>query len=763
MNLKKITLSVLLLIAGNTFAQSFSSNSARSQKNLTYLDSIKRTFVNDNLASRVDSLWLKELTSLDIYNDLETDIKTINLDEKVDYELPTELLKSRLKAMDAKSPFNIEYNQGLENIIKSFLKNRKKSFERLMAISEYYFPIFEEALSKQNVPLEIKYLAVVESALNPKAVSRVGATGLWQFMYQTGKQYNLNIDSYVDDRSDPLKASEAAAQYMTNMYKIFGDWDLVLASYNSGPGNVTKAIRRSGGQQNYWNIRKHLPQETQGYVPAFLATMYIYEYHTAHGIKPERAVVKQFATDTIMIRKQMSFKQISDLLDIPIAQLQLLNPQYKLNVIPAYSDKKHFLTLPSNKIAVFTSNEDKIYAYVQYELDQREKPFTRFQQAFASRDSIRKDSAIVSRTKFHKVERGDNLSEIADRYNVTISEIKKWNKLRNNKAPLGRNLKIITTEAIVSRDKKEKIDTIATTKNSEIAAINSNDAVQTQEKESKIYKYEKVVTFKDVTKIHKVKRGDNLSEISDKYGVTIAEIKKWNKLKSNNVPAGKSLKIVTNERVITTVKKLDKSENIASSDKARKEQKTDLAEKQTEVYIVQQGDNLSTIARKYNVSIDDLKKWNNLTDNNIQLEAKLKIADIITDNEQDVAPKNEIRNIEYIVQKGDNLGSIAKKNNVAVSDLKTWNDLSDDTIQLGDKIIVAKKLVVDANQAVAEKQSKKEKTSKNEREDHYYVQKGDSLFSIAKKYPGITISDIKKWNGIRGNELKPGMKLKING
>ncbi len=157
-------------------------------------------------------------------------------------ELPTELLKTRLKAMDEKSPFKIEYNQSLENLIKSFLKNRKKSFERLMAISEYYFPIFEEALSKQNVPLEIKYLAVVESSLNPKAVSRVGATGLWQFMYQTGKQYNLKIDSYVDERSDPLKSTAAAAQYMTNMYSIFGDWDLVLASYNSGPGNVAKAI-----------------------------------------------------------------------------------------------------------------------------------------------------------------------------------------------------------------------------------------------------------------------------------------------------------------------------------------------------------------------------------------------------------------------------------------------------------------------------------------------------------------------------------------
>ena len=760
MNLKKITLIVSLLIAGNTFAQSFSMNSVRSQSSKTYLDSIKKTFVNDNIASCVDSLWLKELTSLDLYNDLEKDIKTINLDEKVDYELPTELLKARLKEMDARSPFNIEYNQGLENIIKSFLKNRKKSFERLMAISEYYFPIFEEALAKQNVPLEIKYLAVVESALNPKAVSRVGATGLWQFMYQTGKQYNLNIDSYVDERSDPLKASEAAAQYMTNMYKIFGDWDLVLASYNSGPGNVSKAIRRSGGQQNYWNIRKHLPQETQGYVPAFLATMYIYEYHKAHGIKPERAVVKQFATDTIMIRKQLSFKQISDLLDIPVAQLHLLNPQYKLGVVPAYNDKKHFLTLPSQKVAVFTSNEDKIYAYAQYELDKREKPFTRQQQAYAYRDSLKlsDSSSVVTRTKYHKVRRGDNLSEIADRYNVAISDIKRWNKLKNNKAPLGRNLKIMTSETIAYKEKKQKVDTISVQKNSDIASVETKEV-----KEPKVYKEEKVITFKDVTKTHKVKKGDNLGEISEKYGVTVAEIKKWNKLKSNNIPLGKSLKIITNERVVTTVKKEVKSDAIASNDKLRKEQKSDITEKQDSFYVVQQGDNLSTIAKKYNVSIDDLKQWNDLSDNTIQLESKLKIADIINEDKEESAPKTEIKNVEYIVQKGDNLSSIAKKNNVAVSDLKTWNDLSDDTIQLGDKIIVAKKLVVDTNQAVAEKHSKKEKVSKNEKEDHYYVRKGDSLFSIAKKYPGVTISDIKKWNGIRGNELKPGMKLKING
>ena len=763
MKLKKtITVVTILFFVSTTFAQDLFT---KPQSNLSYLDSIKKTFIKDNIASCVDSLWMKELTSLDLYNDLENDIKNINLDEKVDYELPTALLKQRLKDMDSKSPFHIEYNQGLENIIKSFLKNRKKAYERLMAISEYYFPLFEDALAKQNVPLEIKYLAVVESALNPKAVSRVGATGLWQFMYQTGKQYNLNIDSYVDDRSDPLKASEAAAQYMTNMYKIFGDWDLVLASYNSGPGNVAKAIRRSGGQQNFWNIRKYLPQETQGYVPAFLATMYIYEYHKEHGIVPSRAAVKHFATDTIMIQKQISFKQLSDLLDIPVAQLQMLNPQFKLNVVPAYFDNKHFLRLPLDKIAVFTSNEEKIYAYVQHELDQRERPFSRFQTSLASRDSIESgESYTVSRTKFHKVKRGDNLSEIANRYDVSMSDIKKWNKLKSNKAPLGRKLKIITSERIAARVKKPKADSTAVASVSKSTTTVTTAIAQLTPKDQKVYKEEKVVSFQDVTKFHKVKKGDNLSEIAAKYDVAMSDIKKWNKLKNNNVALGKSLKIITNERVVTTVKKLVKSENIAATEKSKKEA-VESTEKPEDFYIVEQGDNLSTIAKKHNITIDELKKWNNLQDNTIQLESKLKIADITNkDDKTQVAPKTEIRTVEYTVQAGDNLGSIARKNNVAVSDIKLWNELSDDNIQLGDKLIVAKKLVVDNNQTIAEKSSKKEKLSKVDREDdHYYVKKGDSLFSIAKKYPGVSVSDIKKWNGINGNALKPGMKLKING
>ena len=656
----------------------------KTETNNSYLDSIKKTFVKDDLASCVDSLWLKELTNLDLYNDISDDIKNINIDEKVDFELPTELLKERLAAMDAKSPFNIEYNPGLENIIKSFLKNRKKSFGRLMAISEYYFPMFEEALAKQNVPLEIKYLAVVESALNPKAVSRMGATGLWQFMYQTGKQYNLTIDSYVDERSDPLKSSEAAAQYMTNMYAIFGDWDLVLASYNSGPGNVAKAIRRSGGQQNYWNIRKNLPKETQGYVPAFLATMYIYEYHKEHGIVPNRAAIKHFTTDTIRIKKQMSFQQISDLLDVPVAQLQLLNPSYKLNVVPFYHNQAHFLRLPMDKIAVFASNEDKIYAYTQREVDLRERPF-QVTKAIVVTDTLNytQQRITLPKTKYYTVRRGDNLGEIANKYDVTIADIKKWNKLKSNTVARGKNLKIITSESVVQTVRK---------------ATKSDNATSEMK--------------------------------ADNKQIAVSETK------------------------------------TAKDDKGNKNIKTDTISSNTAAfYIVQKGDNLSSIAKKNNVSVEEIKEWNHLSGTSIQLGTSLQVAknEAVANEQLASAPKME--NVEYIVKKGDNLGAIAKKFGSSLDDLKQWNNLQDNTIALGSSLIVAKSEVTTENNAVAETFKKKDNlaSASKKKDVNYYVKKGDSLYSIAKKYPGVSISDIKKWNDISAEDLKPGMKLKING
>ena len=750
MTIKKVFSLVLMICSSAIFAQDTIVATSVKKEPLTrreVLDSIKATFVKDNIASCIDSLWMKEMVSLDLYNELTFDIKNINVDEKIEYELPTELLKERLKKLDEKSPFNIEYNVGLENVIKSFLKNRKRAFERLMGVSQFYFPIFEESLAAQNIPLEIKYLAVVESALNPRAVSRVGATGLWQFMYQTGKQYGLKVDTYEDERSDPLKASTAATKYMKNMYAIFGDWDLVLASYNTGPGNVAKAIRRSGGKQNYWNIRPYLHKETQGYLPAFLATMYIFEYHKEHGIKPDRAIANHFATDTVMIKNAMTFKQISALLDVPVAELQFLNPSYKREEIPYITGENHFLRLPVNKVAVFTSNEDKIYAFVKYESNKRERPYERL----ASRSTNDSDNdGTVSRIKYHKVRRGDSLSEISDRYGITMSELKKWNHLRSNKAPMGRRLKIITSEAVATYDKKIiKPDTISVKETSAIAANTV-----------KSYKEEKVVSYKDVVKYHKVRRGDNLGEISDKYGVSVAEVKKWNKLRNNNLMAGANLKIIKNERVVTTVRKEIKvDKNVTETAVASNEAN----EKSTDFYEVQRGDNLFSIAKKFNVSLEDLKKWNNLNDLNVEQGSKLALVNNDAEPIKETTFKTEVKITEHLVDRGETLGTIARKYDVSISEIKDWNNIEDNMVQLGAKIIVGKRYVVSSD--VKNASAKKENLAANDRDEVklYYVKKGDSLFSIAKKYPGVSISDLKKWNGIKNESLKAGMKLKING
>ncbi|UFH47208.1 LysM peptidoglycan-binding domain-containing protein [Flavobacterium galactosidilyticum] len=681
MSIKNTTLSLFILLSVQVFSQENVENtiSDKFETKISYLDSIKKTFVNNELASRVDSLWMKELTSLDLYNTITGDIEKVNIDAAVDYELPTELLKERLAAMDAKSPFNIEYNQGLENIIKSFLKNRKKSFERLMGVSEYYFPLFEEALAKQNVPLEIKYLAVVESALNPRAVSKMGATGLWQFMYHTGKQYGLKIDSYIDERSDPLKSSEAATKYMTNMYKMFGDWDLVLASYNSGPGNVSKAIRRSGGQKNYWNIRKNLPKETQGYVPAFLATMYLYEYHKEHGIVPQRATVQHFATDTIMIKQQLSFKQIGDLLDVPVAQLQLLNPSYKLNVVPFYKDQNHFLRLPQEKIAVFASNESQIYAYAEHELNKRERPFEST-RALAIKDSASPSakSSNGSKTTYYTVKRGDNLSSLADKYDVSAFQIKKWNNLKSNTIAYGKSLKIITGGNEAKSLKKESIiDTVP----SQIISKNQSIVAKTAKEETTLT------------------RG-----------------------------------VAAKENAFT--------------------------------YLVQKGDNLYTIAQKYNVTIAELQEWNNISNDNLQYGALLQIASKELESKEEIAVVQERKDIEYVVQKGDKLNAIATKFGSSLADLRLWNKLADNKISIGKTLVVAKDEVAIVTEKADVSSFKTKSTvasSSKKSAAEYSVKKGDSLFSIAKKYPGVTISDLKKWNDIRNEDIQPGMKLKING
>ncbi len=770
----KNKITALLLIATSSFyAQEVVPSTDSIIKNevkISFLDSIKKTFVHYEGAERIDSLWMKELSVLNQYDDMVADIAKMDINQKVDYELPTELLKERLKKLDEKSPFNIEYNEGLENIIKSFLKNRKRSFERLMGISQYYFPMFEEALAKYNVPLEIKYLAVVESALKPKVISRAGATGLWQFMYDTGRQYGLKIDSYVDERSNELKSSDAAARYMQRSYEALGDWEMVLASYNSGLGNVSKAIRRSGGHQNYWNVRKYLPKETQGYVPAFLATMYIFEYHKEHGIVPDKAIANHFATDTVAIKGHLTFKEISDLLDMPISELEYFNPAYKRNEIPYITGEMHYLRMPKDRIAVFTSNEDKIYAYAKYEDSKRERPNDRLAVAKAKNGDT--DKEFVTKTQYHILKKGDNLSEISDQFGVSISDLKRWNRIKGKKLPYGKNLKIFVSERVAKTIIKK--DSTAASKDplNDLPKESTSVATLDQPKPAKTFKTEKVVTFKDVTKIYKVKSGDNLGAIADKNNVSVAEIKKWNHLKSDNIAQGKSLKIITNEKVTTIVKKEIKGNAIAKNEtepkeiknnkadlaknKDRKEDKTEIAAAKSDTYTVVSGDNLTTIAKKHKIAVDDLKEWNNITDNNVKFGTQL-----IVSKPKTTKQSNE-NDIEYVVAKGDNMSTIAKKHNTTIDKIKEWNNLEDSNVIIGSKLIVGKEDSTKAysknnkeNLAVNSKKAKKEKL--------YQVKRGDSLFSISQKFPGVTIADIKKWNNIKDESIHPGMKLKING
>jgi membrane-bound lytic murein transglycosylase D len=590
MNKKRTLFFALSLLSVGAFAQELAVATALPQEpivKLSYLDSIKSTFVRHQDMARIDSLWMNELTNEDLFADMQADLKSIDPDVEVDYNLSTRVLKQRLEAMDAKSPFNIEYSKGLENIIKSYLKNRHNSYERLMAISEYYFPMFEERLAKYNVPLELKYLAIVESALNPRAKSQVGASGLWQFMYPTGKQYNLEVDSYVDERLDPLKATEAACQYLTSLYNIFGDWDLVLASYNAGPGNVTKAIRRSGSYKNYWNIRKNLPKETQAYNPTFLATMYIYEYAREHGINGKRAKTTYFETDTIMVKRKMSFKQIASLVDVPVSELQFLNPTYKLDVIPHTEGKAHFLRLPKDKVGLFVSNENAIYAYVDHEEAQRERPYwvNGKEEAVAAFSPKRNRSSRNTKTtyKTHTVKSGDALGAIADKYNVSLAEIRKWNHIKGNMIHPGQKLKIQKTilvkETIAVEAPEEAIATTVakdttpakkavvpvsktalastaiakdTDANQEVAANDANqgadaDTAQAAEPKTSIAAVKKRDTTYEEAALYIVQKGDSLFSIARQHpGVTVENLKTWNKINGESIKPGMKLKIGDN-------------------------------------------------------------------------------------------------------------------------------------------------------------------------------------------------------------------------
>ena len=434
MKLGKYTLTTLAcLLLGSMPMQAQFSQKDTINKN-PKREGLRKLNDNPNI-KKYDEKWLKELSNSDLFFQMSEDVAATPTD--VDYsELPTEVLKERLRKLNEKTPFNVEYNPVLEQVIKSFLKNRRSSLERLMSLSDYYFPMFEQEMSNQKIPLEMKYLAIIESALNPKARSRAGATGLWQFMYATGKSYGLEVNNYVDERSDPVRSTKAAAKYLNELYKIFGDWDLTLAAYNSGPGNVTKAIRRSNGKTNYWNLRPYLPRETAGYVPAFLATLYIFEYAKEHGFKPQKRANHLFQTDTIRVKEAIPFKDIAEITGMDVQDIQFFNPSYQLDVVPYVEGRNYAVRLPISEIGKFVSNEQAIYNYLNEQKAQREQilPEVAKGEQYAGGKSTKKT--------IYTVKKGDNLGKIASRHGVSINNLKRWNRMKSNKVRVGQRLSI---------------------------------------------------------------------------------------------------------------------------------------------------------------------------------------------------------------------------------------------------------------------------------------------------------------------------------
>ena len=434
MKLGKYTLTTLAcLLLGSMPMQAQYSQKDTINKN-PKREGLRKLNDNPNI-KKYDEKWLKELSNSDLFFQMSEDVAATPTD--VDYsELPTEVLKERLRKLNEKTPFNVEYNPVLEQVIKSFLKNRRSSLERLMSLSDYYFPMFEQEMSNHKLPLEMKYPAIIESALNPKARSRAGATGLWQFMYATGKSYGLEVNNYVDERSDPVRSTKAAAKYLNELYKIFGDWDLTLAAYNSGPGNVTKAIRRSNGKTNYWNLRPYLPRETAGYVPAFLATLYIFEYAKEHGFKPQKRANHLFQTDTIRVKQAIPFKDIAEITGMDVQDIQFFNPSYQLDVVPYVEGRNYAVRLPISEIGKFVSNEQAIYNYLNEQKAQREQilPEVAKGEQYAGGKSTKKT--------IYTVKKGDNLGKIASRHGVSINNLKRWNRMKSNKVRVGQRLSI---------------------------------------------------------------------------------------------------------------------------------------------------------------------------------------------------------------------------------------------------------------------------------------------------------------------------------
>lgn len=503
--MKQFFLIVFLLCISPTFlikAQNVPANSSSLNN-----DSIKEEIIGlipESLDSDIDSLlhsWhVQYFTKKEEYCH----------DDNENVFFPDSVYADRLARLPRVIP--MPYNNVVRDCIDLYTERRRGLVRYMLGMADFYFPIIEKVLDKYRLPLELKYLAVVESALNPVAISRVGACGLWQFMLPTGKMYNMTINSLVDDRLDPVKSTEAACRYFIDMYAIYKDWNLVMASYNCGPGNVNKAIKRSGGKTNFWEIFPYLPKETRSYVPLFIAANYVMNYYCDHNLCPLSTNLPM-ATDTLHIQKMLHLQQVADILNIDIAQLRALNPQYRRDIVPGNSTAVSILKLPAAATYSFVDKEDEIYSYKNQEL---------LPEYMMTLNGGSSSSAATKELITHVVLKNENIYTIANRYGVTPSEIKKWNKLSSYRLQRGKRLKLfVDNGGVMIATKKVTTNQNSTSPDNQIAKQTNGKFIS-----------------------HKVRSGESLYSIASKYpGITAQDIKKANNLRDTKIMPGQVIKI----------------------------------------------------------------------------------------------------------------------------------------------------------------------------------------------------------------------------
>jgi membrane-bound lytic murein transglycosylase D len=434
MNKKTLLFTVALLFAGNSMAQAQGSN---DDNEISVTDSKGNQEViefPEAMGYELDSLMNLYMAKTYLDEDEDCQMKDINpVFEK-------EVYIDRLSRIP--SIIEMPYNDVVQKFIDRYSGRLRHSVSYMLGASNFYMPIFEEALEAYELPLELRYMPVIESALNPTAVSRAGATGLWQFMLPTGKRYGLNVNSLVDERRDPIKSSYAAAQYLSDLYKVFGDWTLVIAAYNCGPEQVNKAIRRSNGERDYWKIYPYLPKETRGYVPAFIAANYIMTYYCDHNICPMKTRLPA-KTDTLMLSKNVHLEQIAAVCGVSIDELRALNPAYRRDVIPGATELS-CLRLPQTEVGKFIDNEDSIYNYKSEELMAKRTEVEVNKQAASTTSSKRSATGRRSRTRarYVTIRSGQTLSELAEKHGTTVSRLKRLNGLKGTSIRAGKKLRV---------------------------------------------------------------------------------------------------------------------------------------------------------------------------------------------------------------------------------------------------------------------------------------------------------------------------------